>query len=206
MRSDGSTSALESSAARARILEEATALFVANGYRGISMREIAAAAGMSKAGIYYHFADKEQLFLAILTHNLERLEALIEEARAGEVKVRARLGRIARTICAQAPTQRALIRLASQEMPHLSQAAREQFGRLYQDKFIGPMRSLLQEGIEGGELRPMDAEAATWILLGMLYPFLAPSSSLEQTPSTGALDLLLTIFFEGAAAKDKRDA
>lgn len=198
-------STTESSAARTHILEQATALFVANGYRGISMREIAAAAGMSKAGIYYHFADKEQLFLAILAHNLEQLEALIEEARAGETTTRARLRHIVRAICAQAPTQRALIRLASQEMLHLSQDARVRFGRLYEGKFIGPMRSLLQEGIERGELRPMEAGTATWILLGMLYPFLGPSSSLEQAPSPEAIDLLLTIFFEGAAMRGERD-
>ncbi len=191
----------ESLAARERILEEATTLFVANGYRGISMREIAAAAGVSKAGVYYYFADKEQLFLAILTHNLERLEALIEEARQAETTTRARLGRIARGILAQAPDQRAVIRLASQEMPHLSEAAREQFGRLYQARFLGRVCSLLQEGIERGELRAMDAEAGTWILLGMLYPFLSPSPGLGQAPTASVIDLLLTIFFEGAGAR-----
>ena len=195
----------ESPAARERILEEATALFVASGYRGISMREIAAAAGMSKAGIYYHFADKEQLFLAILTHNLERLEALIEEARQVATTTRARLERIMRAIFAQGPSQRAIIHLASQEMPHLSEAARVHFGRLYQAKFIEPMRELIQEGIAKGELRPMDAEAGTWILLGMLYPFLAPTYSRERKPAAGAIDLLLTIFFEGAAMKNERD-
>ncbi len=193
-------------AARERILEEATALFVANGYRGISMREIAAAAGVSKAGVYYYFADKEQLFLAILTHNLERLEALIEEARQAETTTRARLGRIARGILAQAPDQRAVIRLASQEMPHLSEAAREQFGRLYQARFVGRVRGLLQEGIERGELRPMDPEAGTWILLGMLYPFLSPSPGLGQAPTASAIDLLLTIFFEGAAVRSTPQA
>ena len=53
-----------------RIAEEATRLFVANGYHGVSMREIAEAVGISKAGLYYHFRDKEDLFIAILTANL----------------------------------------------------------------------------------------------------------------------------------------
>ena len=43
---------------RARILAEATRLFVVYGYNGISMREIAEAVGVSKAGQYYHFKDK----------------------------------------------------------------------------------------------------------------------------------------------------
>ena len=61
----------------ARIIEEATCLFVASGYRGISMREIAEAVGISKAGLYYHFATKKTCFCAILTANLDIVEQII---------------------------------------------------------------------------------------------------------------------------------
>lgn len=39
----------------ARILAAAARLFMARGYRGISMREIAEAVGISKAGLYFPF-------------------------------------------------------------------------------------------------------------------------------------------------------
>ena len=42
----------ESAAVPERIIEEATRLFVASGYTSISMREIAEAVGVSKAGLY----------------------------------------------------------------------------------------------------------------------------------------------------------
>ncbi len=48
---------------RDRILLKALQFFVAHGYDGISMREIAEACGLSKAALYYHFRDKEALFL-----------------------------------------------------------------------------------------------------------------------------------------------
>ena len=51
---------------RQQILAKATSLFVVYGFNGVSMREIAAEAGLSKAGLYYHFKDKRDLFLAIL--------------------------------------------------------------------------------------------------------------------------------------------
>ena len=72
----------------ARIIEEATCLFVASGYRGISMREIAEAVGISKAGLYYHFRDKEDLFLAILTANLDAVERIILDARRADLSTR----------------------------------------------------------------------------------------------------------------------
>ncbi|MCB0152930.1 MAG: helix-turn-helix transcriptional regulator, partial [Caldilineaceae bacterium] len=57
---------LETVDSRAAILAAAQRLFVERGYRGISMREIAEAVGMTKAALYYHFRDKEQLFVALL--------------------------------------------------------------------------------------------------------------------------------------------
>lgn len=188
---------------RQRIIEEATRLFVARGYHGISMREIAEAVGVSKAGLYYHFKDKEDLFLAILVANLERIEALIQEAWREEVTTREQIARLMRALFAQAPEQRAIIRLASQEMGHLSQTVRAEFGRLYRRKFIDQIENILRQGIERGELRPMDTRLATWILLGMAYPFLFPAHEREMGSPEEAVTLMLDLFFDGAARQPR---
>ncbi len=60
--------ALPPAAGRERILEAALPLFVAAGFSGVSMREVATAAGMTPAALYYHFPDKEQLYLAVIAH------------------------------------------------------------------------------------------------------------------------------------------
>jgi AcrR family transcriptional regulator len=52
---------------RRAILEAATAAFLAGGYRGTSMDEIAAAAAVSKQTVYKQFVDKERLFVEIVT-------------------------------------------------------------------------------------------------------------------------------------------
>lgn len=48
------------------ILAVAHRLFIEYGYHGTSMRVIAQQAGIALAGIYNHFPNKEQLFLAVL--------------------------------------------------------------------------------------------------------------------------------------------
>src|SRR5512133_1460915 len=62
---------------RVRIMNQAANLFVTSGYAGISMREIAEAVGVSKAGLYYHFKDKEDLFIEILKDNLEEIGRIV---------------------------------------------------------------------------------------------------------------------------------
>jgi AcrR family transcriptional regulator len=186
-------------APRERILAEATRLFVAHGYNGISMREIAEAVGVSKAGLYYHFKDKQDLFLAILGDNLSSIGRLVQQAPRAGASAREQIGQLVRSLFAQPSEQRAIIRLASLEMAHLSPEARADFGRAYQEQFIGQITALLQAGVARGELRPIDPRAATWLLLGMMYPFFAPGPDHEHVPEA-MIDLLLAVFFDGTAA------
>jgi AcrR family transcriptional regulator len=51
---------------RRAIVEAATAAFLRNGYRGTSMDEIAALAGVSKQTVYKQFVDKERLFSEVV--------------------------------------------------------------------------------------------------------------------------------------------
>ena len=53
------------------MLEAATAVFLRYGFRKASMDEVARAADVSRQGLYLHFATKELLFRATLTHVLE---------------------------------------------------------------------------------------------------------------------------------------
>ncbi len=186
------------------IVEAATRLFVERGYEGISMREIAQAAGLSKAGLYHHFHDKEALFLAVLTANLRRVAALIDRARATHADTRARLTAILRGIFSLPPEYRAIIRLASQEMAALSPEARATFAHRYRELFIERMEAIVREGVERGELRPLNPRLLTWMLLGMAYPFFYPAHQGELGDPAETIATMLTVFFEGAAPAGER--
>jgi len=49
---------------RDRILDVAEGLFQERGYTAVAMRDIAEAAGMRTASLYYHFPSKEELFVS----------------------------------------------------------------------------------------------------------------------------------------------
>jgi len=56
----------EDSGKRCQIVEGARRIFLAQGFDAASMSDIARAAGVSKGTLYVYFADKEQLFAAIV--------------------------------------------------------------------------------------------------------------------------------------------
>jgi AcrR family transcriptional regulator len=61
-----SSSGEEDNTKRRQIIEGARAMFLAQGFDAASMNDIARAAGVSKGTLYVYFANKEQLFEAIV--------------------------------------------------------------------------------------------------------------------------------------------
>src|SRR5262245_59972299 len=70
---------------RRRILERAVALFSEKGADGVSIRELAAASGVSLAMVHHYFGDKDGLYAACIDEmyaELAGLRAELEKALA----------------------------------------------------------------------------------------------------------------------------
>ena len=67
-------------AKRSHILNAATSVFIEFGLEAVSMREIAKRAGYTAGAIYSYFANKEEIYGALLAESLERLNAFVSEA------------------------------------------------------------------------------------------------------------------------------
>jgi AcrR family transcriptional regulator len=81
-----------------QILKAATVLFSRKGFQGTRTSEIAEAAGLPKANVYYYFSSKEQIYSAVIRHliagwddALQQIRADREPAEALEAYVRAKL-------------------------------------------------------------------------------------------------------------------
>lgn len=58
-------------------------IYLQEGYRGMSMRKVAAGAGISATAIYRHFADKEALHQQVLREGFRTFDSYLHEALAG---------------------------------------------------------------------------------------------------------------------------
>lgn len=69
---------------RAALMDAARELFVRRGYADTSTPEVVAAAGVTRGALYHHFADKRDLFRAVLAREMQ--------AVAGEIRAAAPAG------------------------------------------------------------------------------------------------------------------
>jgi AcrR family transcriptional regulator len=110
---DGSNSTKE------RIVDEAMRLFGEKGYKGASIVQIEAAAGLSPGagGLYRHFSSKEELLVAGVRRHLERLDALreVRQVFANYGDLRAELAVTARYFLTELDSQTELFRILVSE-------------------------------------------------------------------------------------------
>ena len=85
-------------------------------------------------------------------------------------------------------------------MPRLNPEDHEDFLRSYHGQFIGRIEAIVARGIERGEIAAVDPALATWMLLGMAYPFFYPAHARELGAADQAIGLMMRIFFDGLAA------
>ncbi|MGW3296169.1 TetR/AcrR family transcriptional regulator [Streptomyces xiamenensis] len=65
---------------KARIQEVALDLFTERGYEATSMREIAERLGITKAALYYHFKNKEDIVVSLFNRQMSAVDELIDWA------------------------------------------------------------------------------------------------------------------------------
>ena len=78
-----------------RIPVEAEVLFAERGFDGVSINEVALAAGVCKANVFHHFATKQDLYERVLT---QACDAFGRSLDALELKERDLAGRLRRLV------------------------------------------------------------------------------------------------------------
>ncbi|MFP5206263.1 MAG: TetR/AcrR family transcriptional regulator [Acidobacteriota bacterium] len=155
---------------RARILDAALTEFSAKGLAGARTEQIAAAAGVNKALLYYYFESKEKLYSAALEMVSGRvrdrsLAVFQRDASAGERLMRAALEHFDRIL-----TQREFQSLMQQEMIRLHKGEEGMLPMLVQ-RIFEPLQTafmtMAREGTVSGELIEVDGMQMILAALGM---------------------------------------
>jgi TetR/AcrR family transcriptional regulator len=140
---------------KTRILEAAIREFAEDGLAGARTEQIAAAAGVNKALLYYYFESKEKLYAAALEMVSARVRdrsmaVYLREESPGQRMLRAALDHFDRIL-----TQREFQSLMQQEMMRLHKGEPGELPIIVKRVFAplqAMFQSMVREGIASGEL------------------------------------------------------
>ncbi len=176
---------------KARILETAERLFIEQGYRAVSIRDIAKACGVTNAALYYYFPSKEALFREVLRHHLEQLVAALQEARqAAPPNRQAQLIAMARVYTEWVLHRRASFFAVRRDIMAMAEDSPTQHRKPLRDLALvlgQPFEEVLQEAVQAGELRPPPLEAPlSGVLLGILHGILHTQEHINDPAALAA--------------------
>ena len=149
------------------LLEAALDLFVEKGFAATRVDEVAARAGVSKGTLFLYFPSKEELFKAVVRHNIAgRFDEWREELEAFEGTTSELLRYCyqvwwERIGCTKASGITKLMFSEAQNFPEIAE--------FYQQEVILPgqmlIRRIVERGIERGEFRPVPLDYIVHVVL-----------------------------------------
>jgi TetR/AcrR family transcriptional regulator, fatty acid metabolism regulator protein len=153
---------------RERILDAAVDVFAHKGFHATRMDEIVDHSKTSKGAIYFHFPNKEKLFLALVDQFANLLERRVKDAIQNEKAGMNRV-RIAIETCLDTfGKYRRPAKILLVQAVGLGAAFEDKRNAIY-DRFARLIASYLKEAIKLGEIEPVDTEVISLAWMGAIY-------------------------------------
>jgi AcrR family transcriptional regulator len=158
----------ENAGTRERILDAAVDVFANKGFHATRMDEIVDHSKTSKGAIYFHFPNKEKLFLALVDQFANLLERRVKDAiqkeKAGMNRVRVAIETCLDTFGKyRRPAKILLVQAVG-----LGAAFEDKRNAIY-DRFARLIASYLKEAIKLGEIEPVNTEVISLAWMGAIY-------------------------------------
>ncbi|HET8522194.1 MAG TPA: helix-turn-helix domain-containing protein [Thermomicrobiales bacterium] len=192
---------------RGRILQAARTMFLERGYADVSMQQIASAAGVTKATLYHHFRDKEDLFIEVVRIEHDSMGQMVLDLIAGAETLEEQLQRIARGVFDVGKGD--FGRLAEDLRQHVSPERAQQLQEhMHAPMATGPenvLRDLFVQAMERGEIERLNPTVPFTAFFSML---IGMSRFSEHAAGFGTfteedIAMIPKILLYGIATKDR---
>ncbi|PRX74789.1 TetR family transcriptional regulator [Cohnella sp. SGD-V74] len=138
---------------RDKVLLTASVLFMELGYEPVSINMIAERAGVTKASVYYYFANKSILFTAAVTEMMLRISAVTERIIGENGSLRERLAQIALSKMTKSQAHVEFESLMREALPSLSEEQRAEIRRA-EHRIHEVLAAEFARAMESGEIPP----------------------------------------------------
>ncbi len=190
---------------RQRLLEGATELFTLKGYAATTVREIVAAAGVTKPVLYYYFRNKEGIYLELMGEAFAKMDDLLQRSLEDQGNATQKLLRLCDRVYSLFMENVKVARVMYAIYYGPQQGAPFFDFDTYHLKFLEAIRRLIVEGIRRGEFRKGNPEEMAWAIVGAIN--VATEVHLGHTElelGREGLARVLKLIFTGLSAKKGR--
>lgn len=157
---------------RDRILDAASELFSRKGYHKACMDEIAAAAGVAKGSLYYHFQNKSQLFRDVAVRGMDILHREFIQAAASDMPPEEKVAAVLDRISELCFDYSGLFGIIMSEMPEGIEPEAWSSMAEARDRLIEYISGYLRNACENqGIVRPMDFGIVSNALLRFILAY-----------------------------------
>ncbi len=153
---------------RERILDAALDVFSSKGYHDSKMDEIVTQSGTSKGAIYFHFPNKERLFLALIDQFVNVLERRVTEAIQTKAEGMDRVQVALETVLETFGKYRRPAKLLLVQAVGLGNVFEKKRLEI-NDRFADLIRKYLDEAVALGDIPPVDTEVIAHAWMGAIY-------------------------------------
>jgi AcrR family transcriptional regulator len=151
-----------------RILDAAASVFATKGYHATLVDEIAAEAETSKGGVYFHFPNKQAIFLALLDRLADILRERVDQAVAERQQPLDRAEAALRVVLETFGSHRRLARLFLVEALGAGPEFNARMIRI-RAEFAQVIRTHLDDAVAQGAIPPLDTDVAATAWFGAVY-------------------------------------
>lgn len=152
---------------RTDIIHAAAQIFRQKGYHGTSMQDIADAVHLQKASLYHHVTGKQDILVTILDQALDQLIEDVEQVVKSDLSPQDKIRSAMRTYVKRLTGDLDLATVLLMEHRSLDDDLRSiHIDR--RDRFEAFWRILVQEGVDSGAFRQVDARLTSFAFLGVL--------------------------------------
>lgn len=156
---------------RRLIVDAAAKSFALFGYKATTMDQVAKIANVGKGTIYTFFANKEELFLDIMSRLMQEMKRVAEEAFDPDRGFFDNLHRMLDGLLDFRERHELAVKLA-QEVQEIGTLMAQEGTRQIEKAVVGHIRLLVKRAMDQGEIRPCDPETTAYVML-KLYMALA---------------------------------
>ncbi len=188
---------------RERILESALDVFSSRGYRDAAMDEIATESETSKGGLYFHFPNKQTIFVALLDRMAALLMTRAESAIMAESDPMARIDVALEVVLSTFGSHRRLTRLFLVDAVGAGRELNEKMLEIRRE-FSEMIARHLEDGVTSGAIPPIDVRIAAMAWFGAINEVVL-NWVLEENPSPleESLPTLRALLRRSVGATDK---